>query len=355
MTLLILFANTFIVSTAGSSTYSVVREGTNFSMEYIDGSRVLGTYSKDLVTLGSAALPNFVFGVAEHVQVSPGWHNGPQYGIMGVSFADQEPSACLSVFGKCPVTFTIPTIPDALYAAGYIRSRSYSLYLDDVTSDRGSILFGGIDTSKFTGNLIELAVQKQTNPDYYGYGHYIGQNLRLTSMATVVGGRTTQLTSSNYSSTVTLDSGADGLFLPSPLYRAVTSTLPLSFAHQSHIFCSDAGLDAHLAIVLEGAEGRTAKLKIPMSNLVVPVYRGSFNSTEPYRTADGRDICALSVNAGSATEFLLGDPFLRSAYVFYNLDQKTISLAQARYNDGSSRVVAVGAGPAPSLAGTADS
>ena len=109
-------------------------------------------------------MDKFIFAVANELQVSPHMDNGPQYGIMGVSYDGGESSICASEYYNqttCNINFTTPTVPDALYTGGYIQSRSYSLYLDDVASKTGSILFGGVDTAKFTGDLVPLG--KQTN------------------------------------------------------------------------------------------------------------------------------------------------------------------------------------------------
>lgn len=129
------------------------------------------------------------------IQVSPGaGPTAPQYAIMGVSYDGQETDACDGE--GCVDGFLIPTIPDALYAAGYIRSRSFSLYLDDVVEQKGSILFSGVDTTKFNGQLTTIAVQ----PDISGKaqnGTYVGQDLRLTSVSATIKGNTAILTQEN--------------------------------------------------------------------------------------------------------------------------------------------------------------
>ena len=54
---------------------------------------------------------------------------------------------------------TYPTVWDSLLSAGYIARRLFSLYLDDVSSSTGSVLFGGIDTIKYPGELVSFPIQ----------------------------------------------------------------------------------------------------------------------------------------------------------------------------------------------------
>lgn len=345
------------VTASKSSTYSVVKEPSTFNISYVDTSSVNGTYNKDTVALGPATLKNFIFADANQIQVSPGMSPGAQYGIMGVSSNGQETSICATYqqTGRCNVNFTINTIPDSLYSAGYIGSRSYSLYLDDVAAKGGSILFGGIDTTKFTGELTTLAVQKDiSSPQSPTYGLYVGQDLRLTSVASIVNGTTTQITPSNYSSTITLDSGAAGLQLPPAIYNKLITSYPVfDFQDGPFILCKDANYSASLDITLADDNGKTVKINVPTSNYVLPYYNGNYNSSTPVTNDSGDEVCLFAVAPGAATDNLLGDPFIRSAYIYYNLDQHTISLAQASYDNSTSSVTAVSQGPVPSMTGSA--
>lgn len=129
-------------------------------------------------------MTKFVFAIANELQVSPSMTNGPQYGIMGVSYMGAESSICAiqTSNGSCNANFTTPTMWSSLYNGGYIKSRSYSLYLDDVAAQSGSILFGGIDTAKFTGKLTTLGVPVDTNQQDIGYGLDVYQALYITSV-----------------------------------------------------------------------------------------------------------------------------------------------------------------------------
>jgi len=172
------------LDTADSSTFNLRTDLPIFKIEYVDGSTVVGNYSADTVSFGNATLSNFTFAIANQIQVSPSeGSQGAQYGIMGVSYDGQETDACPGEQEGCPGGFEIPSVPDALYTQGYIGSRSYSLYLDTIEELKGSILFGGVDTAKFTGELVALATQRDISGDAQN-GTYVGQDLRLVSVST---------------------------------------------------------------------------------------------------------------------------------------------------------------------------
>ena len=147
-----------------SSTYSLTAGAPAvFNISYADTSLVVGTYGSDTVRVASSDLEGFTFGLSDDIQVSPSALNaqgeaiGAQYGIMGINFVSGETAASQGL------NFTNPTVPLALKQQGYIQSQSYSLYLDDIESDNGQIIFGGIDTAKFRGELTTLEIAKDTN------------------------------------------------------------------------------------------------------------------------------------------------------------------------------------------------
>lgn len=57
---------------------------------------------------------------------------------------------------------TYPSVMDNLVDQGIIARKAYSLYLNDLESNRGSVVFGGIDTTKYTGELVALPFQVQS-------------------------------------------------------------------------------------------------------------------------------------------------------------------------------------------------
>lgn len=143
-----------------------------FNMSYLDGSTAIGKYSLDTIKLDTARLPNSTFGLVDQVDVTPGNESGPQYGILGLGTKMNGVMACPRESDHCEGGFEVPTLHDALYSAGYIRSRSYSLWLQHSESGSGNILFGGVDRSRFTGPLVTLNTLAEAS------GHRKGKHLQ---------------------------------------------------------------------------------------------------------------------------------------------------------------------------------
>lgn len=105
----------------------------NNTLRYGRGSASI-EYGYDYVTVGSAKINQQVFGVA----YDSDFHTT---GIMG---------AGPSLNGwDSPYSYVL----DNLLAQKFIKSRAFSLDLRHIGSDRGAVVFGGIDTKKFTGHL----------------------------------------------------------------------------------------------------------------------------------------------------------------------------------------------------------
>lgn len=317
-----------------------MHEPTDFHIEYADGSFANGSYVSDTIRIGQATMENHIFAVADDLQVSPYGKAGagPQYGIAGLGYSAQESSVCRSAPANCDLNFTTPTILDSLYESGSIRSRAFSLYLDDLKSGSGSILFGGVDHAKYEGDLVPLAVQKDTDPKSGTHDMYTAQSLLLTSVSASINGSTSQHTSPGFQSTVIIDSGAGFLGLPPALYDQVIALAPVASEYDGFatMLCKHANMDAHVTVALTGVDGISKSIDIPFFNLVVPLYEGTYDNSTP-ALHQGEELCAFTVSKGE----VLGDPFLRSAYAVFNIDEKTISLAQAKYDAGASDIRAI--------------
>jgi Eukaryotic aspartyl protease len=141
-------------SAQSSSFHSLHRRYLN---EYVS-TNASGEYITESVQVGNATFTNFTMVLVSN-------STSAMQGIMGISYSFGEASFNdafnarkihnLSEAGN----YTTPTIVDAVVSNGYINRYAYSLYLDDINENTGSVLFGGIDTTKYTGDLVSLPVQ----------------------------------------------------------------------------------------------------------------------------------------------------------------------------------------------------
>jgi hypothetical protein len=59
-----------------------------------------------------------------------------------------------------------PLIIDSMVKQGLIKSRALSLDIRTINSDRGAVIFGGLDTAKYSGRLQKLPIiPAESSPD----------------------------------------------------------------------------------------------------------------------------------------------------------------------------------------------
>jgi hypothetical protein len=74
-----------------------------------------------------------------------------QEGVSGVGYPGIEGQ--VGNLGDQPY----PNLPSLLVSQGYIESRAYSVYLNDEhNAAGGTLLFGGVDTEKYYGDLVAV-------------------------------------------------------------------------------------------------------------------------------------------------------------------------------------------------------
>jgi hypothetical protein len=197
----------------------------------------------------------------------------------------------------------------------------------------GSILFGAVDTAKYSGDLISVNVY----PDEVG-GPVTSFTVAFTSLSATSSSGTDQFTSSNYASPAILDSGTTITLLPDDIARTVFEELGAEESEQLGavvVPCALAQNTGTLKYQFGGAEGPI--IEVAMSQLVLPLVLAD-GEVPTYN--NGEAACQLGIEAAGDLPVLFGDTFLRSAYVVYDLDNNRIALAQTDFNATRSNVVA---------------
>ncbi|GAB7357763.1 hypothetical protein MBLNU459_g0413t1 [Dothideomycetes sp. NU459] len=337
---------------SGSSSTFQVTIPDGFSTAFGDGSTANGDFGTDVVQLGDVAVKNVQFGVATDVNSTTGF----AVGLMGVGYSLNEASST-----------QYPNMPEVLRDAGAINSRLYSVFLNDLGDASGTILFGGIDTSKYSGELVTLdllPVPLQTQDGTYNLVYEFV--VAVTAFSAESDGKTTSFFSggdasaqSSSSQAVLLDTGSAAWTLPSRYYNDVAKLIP-DLDEYGNLPCSAQSDNITLSLTFGGK----ATIRVPFAELVVPVYDSLTNQQNT--TTDGQPLCTFMLTPGEETTdqpFLtLGDAILRSMYVVFDLDNGQVSIAQAAVNtstnaassgSGSSiKVVQAGPGGVASAVGS---
>lgn len=208
-----------------------------------------------------------------------------------------------------------PTLIQAMVGNGDIDRESYSLYLNDQDNGKGVIIFGGVDSTKYTGELVAL----QTLPTDNGYSTYSAFNVALTGISVRDETGTRLLTDSTFRTPALLDSGTTITYLPPGVFDAISKGFGVS---SYQVPCSFANSNTAL-IYHFGGEGGPS-ISVPISAMLdVP---------NGYTFDDGSEACYFNVDVESEGSATLGDSFMRSGYFVYDLENNVVAIAQVASN-----------------------
>ncbi|OCL12699.1 candidapepsin-4 precursor [Glonium stellatum] len=288
-----------------SSTYTYVNS--DFNISYVDGSGASGDYAKDTFSFGGQDLKDMQFGIG-YTSTSP-------EGILGIGYTVNEVQVNRAG-GQA-----YPNLPQLLANNKIINSNAYSLWLNDLDASTGSILFGGVDTEKYTGSLQTLPII----PEQGVYAEFI---IALTGMG--VNGKAGSLFD-NETVPVLLDSGSSLMYLPDDLVTSLYSQFNAQYDSSQGAAFVDCNL-ANDATTLDFTFS-SPTISVPMNELVI---------VAGYQR--GQPVCILGIGPAGQSTCVLGDTFLRSAYVVYDLSNNEISLAQTNFNATKSNVMEIQSG-----------
>ena len=251
------------------------------------------------------------------------------YGLVGVGYSSNE---AITEFGDD----TYPNLPVALNDMGAINSIAYSLWLNDLDASTGSILFGGIDTEKFVGNMTRINVLKEkTDPAPYHF------TVALTSLTAKSSSGEDTLTSSSFPIEAVLDSGTTLTYLPQDLAEQIWKEVGAEYDDSQGgalIPCSFAKTSGYFSFGFAGPDG--PRINVTMDELVLSMgdERGP-QSTFQSGAFKGQSSCAFGIQNYTDSPVLLGDTFLRSAYVVYDLVNNEIGIAATDFNATKTNIV----------------
>lgn len=190
----------------------------------------------------------------------------------------------------------------------------------------GTVLFGAVDSTKYHEPLTALpfATSPLSPQPYYA--------VQLTSLTAQSRSKIEPFIPTNNTDPLwaVLDSGAPHIMLPryliDPLYKNLGATFFPEY-NLATVPCNVSTADVTFSFYLGGGPN-AVKINVPIANLVQP----SMPATEGAHYADNTSACILQLVPQTTVLTLLGDPFLRSAYVVYDQENKQIAIAQANFS-----------------------
>lgn len=311
---------------SSSSTYQTVLVDA-FKIGYADGTGATGDFFTDAVTIGEPTIPAGVMSIGIPTFLRDGDNVNDGQGLVGIGYASNI--AGIDVLSND--AYTPVTIVGAMVQAGDIDRESYSIYLDDARAGAGEIIFGGVDPTKYTGDLVAF----QIIPDEDGTYHDI--SIPLTDISFEINGTASPLTTEDFAAPALIDSGNSLTNLPGPVFEELRAGLGISDG--GLIPCAYASADVSITYAFGGGGEDGTSISVPIANLVAPWDGES-------QLDDGQPACYIGLRPSSASgaSISLGDSFMRDAYVFYNLETNQVALAQAVANVPEEAITAVPSG-----------
>lgn len=290
-------------SKSASSTWH--NNNTDFAITYGDDSYASGTWGTDVVQLGDVNITGVSVAVANFTNST--------IGVMGIGLTGLETTYTgqSSPYSK---SYQYSNFPVALKQDGIIDRVSYSLFLDDAEAKKGSILFGGVDHSKYSGTLYTVPLVNVYRDE--GVSQPIEFDVTLYGMGLSQGND--NLTIATTKMPALLDSGTTLAYFPEDLLQLVAGSMGADYDSSLGYYTMNCIDDASSKFVFDF---------------------GGFHITSPisnFLSQVSANQCALTIGTSSYGKIILGDVFLQNAYVVYDLENLEISMAQANFNGKSS-------------------
>lgn len=325
-------------NTSASSTFTMLSPGAivaNYGENASAASE--GGFVADLVTdviqIGDLVVSGAHLGLA-HEAEGNFLGNGRYTGIMGLAYPAIE-----AVKQDQP---KYPTFVESLVGAKAIATRLYSLYLNEASS-YGSILFGGVDTEKYTGNLTTLNLLPSGLEDKKVQLFA----LRLDEVSATLEDGTEEaiIAPKELDGAVWPDSGTATWNVPTDTYNKIINMTGVKVSGSNAVLpCSKISNKTSFTFTFSGNGTNKAQLEVPLTSLFIPA---TLADGSGIAKVDGEEACVLMVKeaAPNLSIYLMGDPVMRAGYWVFDLDNGQVSIAQARLSSTASNIVAIEAGP----------
>ncbi|PPJ50780.1 hypothetical protein CBER1_07463 [Cercospora berteroae] len=286
-----------------SSTYTYVNS--EFEIGYVDGTGSQGDYVTDTVRFAGVELEDQQFGV--------GYLSSTPDGIMGIGYGGNVASATARGRG------VYSNVPQSLLNSGRISTLAYSMWLNDLDAAEGGLLFGGVNTEKYQGELETIPIVP------YEDGVYRQVTIPLQGVG--MNGDSSSIQNLD-NLEVHLDSGASLTYLPDALAVDIWNAVGAQYDRSvgvPRIDCDRA--NARETLDFKFNDQKT--IQVPMNEMVIRY---------------PQNVCVFGILPSGDSSFeesyyILGDTFLRSAYVVYDLAKNEISLAQTVFNSTEDNIV----------------
>lgn len=244
--------------------------------------------------IGRKVIPDVPFGIALLSNLDTNF--------LGLGFTDSEAP---------PNNY--PNLPQVMKNKELTKINAYSLWLNEKSGNNGEIIFGGYNRAKHTGNFAHLQVQTIN-------GKFADSFVPAKGASFATGKKTLLAISLD---AAILDLGAQLSWLPREFAEAFGKAVGATKADDDFII--DCALSDEVKSIYMVVDFGSVKIKLIAEDLVLP---SSVAGAPP-----GKCFWGVFPTNGRP---VLGNNFLRRAYVVFDLDHKMLSIAQTAYTGASS-------------------
>ncbi|KAL2148039.1 hypothetical protein VTI28DRAFT_95 [Corynascus sepedonium] len=297
----------------------------SFSVSYIDLNYVSGVNITDKLTFGDIELNDYPMGL---VSSAYRW-----IGMLGLGYNTSSNYYSSSTAGQ------YANVMDRMVSSGKIASPAYSIWFDNAKGSSGGILFGAVDRSRYSGDLVRIS-SSYSSYSYYPYG--FSTVLNSINGTTASGSPMAPIRTNDFPVDVTVGAGEVYSFLPKTLVEQIASMTgaTLNDLTEYYEISCDAGKKNNTKLVFEIGGAGGPKLHVETADLVV----SSAASRLKYSANLDPGMCMFAIQAYDSSSsssytssnnlYNLGGAILRRSYVVYDLANQEIAIAPVKFSDG---------------------
>ncbi|CAH6722598.1 aspartic proteinase 3 [[Candida] jaroonii] len=289
-------------ATGESDTFKKNDSAPAFTIEYADGTGATGIWGTDNVKVSNTTVSGLSFAVVNETS--------SDVAVLGIGLAGMEMTYDPTNGRRS--RYQYENLPLKLRSEGIIQRAAYSLYLGSNDAETGTILFGAVDHAKYEGTLKSVPIVNTLED----YGYVDAARLEINIDSVNLKNSSGEVAVNYYKYPALLDTGSTLSYFPSAVLSKLADQLALRYNSYYGAYLIDCDYDNEGSIDFDFSG---VKINAPLNDFVYET-----NTTSS---------CFFGILPGYSTYFLLGDNFLRNAYVVYDLDDLTISLAQVKHTD----------------------
>lgn len=302
---------------------------------YVDQTTVSGENLTDKLVVGNVELDDYPMGV---VSSASRW-----IGTLGLGY-NTSYSYSYSAGGYA-------SFMDRIVSSGKVATPAYSMWLDNAEGTSGGLLFGAIDRSRYTGDLLRL---QDPSASYYSSSYsssyskyYFSVTLTAINGTTDSGSTMPPIRTNDFPVSATIGPGEVFSYLPGLLADKMATMAGATYNQTLYRFTipCDAGKTNAAKFVLQLGGTGGPLLNVETADLVVPVsaYGAGYSMT---RGLNGTNTCFFGVQkyySGSSSSsssssydvYNLGSSLLRRTYLVFDLANQEIAVAPVKFASGS--------------------